>query len=297
MAGPGYTDLCSCQRPYLLLGDLGQPYAWKRSSHPMSRQEEPSRDFSQGHASLWSSFLLLACNTTTPFPSAALGANPQGPGWQGPLISVSFAHCRLSGFGQWLSIWLLVACALDGAFHSLSLSFSGRQFQICPDLCPQSMAGSEDTTLLDFSPTPQLRVCVWGGVSSGVGAHATGGLSGTSCPGCTVLPSSLRIPACRAPVAFPYPAWVPPAPPSRAVLVPVLSQNRGLSFPFPVISQAPPSPQSGGRRPPSLPLCKPFLHSFYSWLEQPFPLSVPRKGMSGWSLVTGHWLLIAGWGT
>lgn len=131
----------------------------------MTRQEELSGDFSQGHAYLWSSFLLAcSCLPLPPtFPSAALGANSQGPGWQRPLISVPFAHCRLSGLGQWLSIWLLVACALDGAFHSLSLPFSGRLLQICPDLCPQSMAGSEDTALLDFSPTPQLRVCVWGG--------------------------------------------------------------------------------------------------------------------------------------
>lgn len=32
--------------------------------------------------------------------------------------------------------------------------------------------------------------------------------------------------------------------------------------------------------PPCLPLSWPFLHSFYSWLDQPLPLSIPRKGLS-----------------
>lgn len=139
-------------------------------------------------------------------------------------------------------------------------------------------------------------VCVWGS-ELWVGGACNRRLERYFLPRLYCTSFFFEDPSMLSPVAFPYPAWVPPAPPFGAVLVPVLSQNRGLSFPFPVISQAPPSPQSGGRRPPSLPLCKPFLHSFYSWLEQPLPLSVPRKGMSGWSLVTGHWLLIAGWRT
>lgn len=163
-------------RPYLLLGDLGQPYAWKRPSHPMTRQEEPSGDFSQGHASLWSSFL-LACSCPPPLPICCSGSEfPRPRLAASPHLSV---FCSLSPFWAWAVAQHLAPGSLctRWGFHSLSLPFSGRLLQICPDLCPQSMAGSEDTALLDFSPTPQLRVCVCGRVNSGgVVVHATGGL-------------------------------------------------------------------------------------------------------------------------
>lgn len=99
-------------------------------------------------------------------------------------------------------------------------------------------------------------------------------------------------PSTPSPGGLPLPCLGPSCPSLQGCFGACVSQNRGLSFPFPcivtlpVISQAPPSAQSGGCPPPSLPLSKPFLHSFYSWLGRPLPLSVPRKGMSGWSLVT-----------
>lgn len=95
--------------------------------------------------------------------------------------------------------------------------------------------------------------------------------------GGTVFPPPLRTAEPR----WPSPSL--PAPASGAVLVPVPSQNLGLSFPFPCIVALPVI----SKAPPSLPLSQPFLRSFYSWLDQPLPLSVPRKGLSGWWLAAG----------
>lgn len=41
-----------------------------------------------------------------------------------------------------------------------------------------------------------------------------------------------------------------------------------------------PSPPSGAL--PAFLSPRPFLRSFYSWLDQPLPLSIPRKGLSRW---------------
>lgn len=118
-------------------------------------------------------------------------------------------------------------------------------------------------------------------------------MSSTSGSDCTVFPSSLRT-QCAEPwwPSLPLPVSLVPLP-SGLFWCLCFSQNLGLSFPFPcivtlpVISQAPPSLSLGGAA-SSLPLSKPSLHSFYSWLDQTRSLSIPRKGLSDWSLII-HW--------
>lgn len=91
VAGPRYPDLSSCHRPYFLLGTPGKdactPCPGTRNPAGTSPKAMPPC----GRPSCW---------PVGPFPSAALGANPQSPGRQGPVVSVPFAHCRLSGLGQ-----------------------------------------------------------------------------------------------------------------------------------------------------------------------------------------------------
>lgn len=87
----------------------------------------------------------------------------------------------------------------------------------------------------------------------------------------TVLPAPLGSSEAQ------WPSGTLPAPrPCFGVSVP--SQKLGLSFPFPCRAALPVMSQDPGSvpLPPSSP--RPFLCSFYSWLDWPLPLSFPGKG-------------------
>ena len=93
--------------------------------------------------------------------------------------------------------------------------------------------------------------------------------------------------------AFSCPARVPPLLSTQVLfggVEGVPSQNLSLSFPFPCGScsscdlPGPACPLGPGSGPlPAFLSPRPFLHSFYSWLEQPLSLSNPGKGLSCWS--------------
>lgn len=106
----------------------------------------------------------------------------------------------------------------------------------------------------------------------------------------TVLPLPLGVLSLLL-AAFSCPARVPPLP-SPQVLFGGVSLPRTSAAPFlflvgvalPVISQAQPALWIWAVGPlPAFLSPGPFLHSFYSWLDQPLLLSIPGKGLSCWS--------------